>query len=883
MGWIHRLRNAWSGSDDTFDEEARFHLEQRADEYVRAGMSADEAGREARKRFGSLTLARERTAEVDRFRWIDDVRRDLAYGLRMLWRSPGFSLLAILCLTLGIGANAAVFSWIEGILLRPYPLVVDQDRLYAVVSTNRGVGSDETGMSWPDWLDLQRSSTLVESFIAEKITGTTLSTGDRAERAPGSIVSANYFDALGVHPILGRAFVPGEDTGRNAHPVTVISHQVWKERFHGDPQIVGKTQMLNGLPHTIIGVAPDGFYGTFVGYAFQFWVPASMQPQFHAGVYKLEDRGARWIEGFVRLKPGVTMAQAQAELSAAMARLEADFPGTNRGRGIQIFPLWRTPFNGAAAMLPALGVALAVVLAVLLIACANVGNLLLVRAFARQQEMTIRLSIGAGRRRLVKQLLTEGLMLSVIAGIGGVIIATWLRDALAILTPPHNGIILRFAGTLDWRVFAMSASVCLVSTLVFGLVPAFVASDIDLADALRAQSGSVVGSRRAAWVRSTLVVVQIALSFVLLAGAGLLLKSVQAMRTVSPGFTTAGVLTTSVDAFTAGYNVARARILQDELIRRVRAIGGVQSAALSAITPFSYASVPSAQIAVDGYDPPRDQQASADYNMVGPGYFDTLGIPMISGRTFTEADDESAARVAIVDQTMAAQYWRGSDPVGSRVQMNGRWLQVVGLAKAIKTRGFLDAPKPYFYVPLRQNPTAVVGLQIRTPLAPAAIRPSLVREVHALDSNMAPGEVITMREQLERTTSSQLVALTMLIVFGGLALVLAAIGLYGVMAATVAQSARQLALRVALGADTAHVLRLVLGTGFAVTAIGLAIGLAFALGTTRLMGYLLYEVNPRDPLVFTTALVVVALSAAAACTVPAFRATRTDPLQALRG
>ena len=883
MGWMRRLRGSLSDSSKTVDEEAKFHLERRTADYLARGMSDDDARRAANKRFGSVAFARERTADVDRFRWIENFRRDLAYGLRTLRRSPGFSLLAILCLTLGIGANAAVFSWIEGILLRPFPLVADQARLVAVISTNRGGSSEDIGMSWPDWLDLQRRSTLVDAFIAEKITGTTLSAGDRAERAPGSIVAANYFDALGVHPALGRGFLAGEDVGRNAHPVTVISHQVWADRFHSDPQVVGRTQMLNGLPFTIVGVAPEGFYGTFVGYAFQFWVPASMQPQFSAGEYSLEDRAARWIEGFVRLKPGVTIGQAQAELSAVMARLEAEHPATNRGRGIRLLPLWQTPFNGAAAMLPALGVALGVVLVVLLIACANVGNLLLVRAFARQQEMTIRLAIGAGRRRLVQQLLTEGLILSLIAGGGGLLTAIWMRDALAILTPPRNGVTLRFAGDLDWRVLVLSAGVCLASTLVFGLIPAVVTSDVNLAEALRGQSGSVAGSRRAAWTRSTLVVVQIALSFVLLVGAGLLVKSFQAMRTVSPGFTTDGVLTTSVDAFTAGYDARRARIFQDELIERVRAVAGVQSAALSATTPFSYASIPSAPIAVDGYDPPADRQPIADYNMVGPEYFTTLGIPIVSGRAFTAADDQDAERVAIVDESMATQFWRGGDPVGSRLQVKGVWLRVVGVARPIKTRDPWDAAKPYFYVPLRQNPIAVVGLHIRTPLGVSAIRPALVREIHALDSNIAPGEIITMREQIERTTASHRVALTMLMVFGGLALVLAAIGLYGVMAATVAQSARQIALRIALGADASHVLRLVIGTAGTVTGVGIVIGVACALQTTRLMGYLLYEVDPRDPAVFAVALAVITLAAAAACTVPALRATRTDPLQALRG
>ena len=431
--------------------------------------------------------------------------QDLRFGLRMLRRNPGFSILAVVCLTVGIGATAAVFSWIEGILLRPYPLVVDQDRLVALTGTNRG--SDRDDVSWPDFKDLERSSTLADAFIAEKITGSTLTIGDRAERVTGSMVSANYFDAIGVHPILGRGFEVGEDVGRNSHPVTVISYQMWQDRFHGDPNVIGKTQVLAGLPHTIIGVAPNGFYGTFVGYAFQFWVPASMQAQFDAGAYKLEDRGARWIEGFVRLKRGVSIDQAQAELSAVAGRLEATYPETNRGRGVRLYPLWQTPFNNAGAMLPTLGIALAVVMAVLLIACANVGNLLLVRSLARQQEMTIRVSIGAGRLRLVRQLMTEGIILSAIAAIGGLFVARWLRDAIALLTPPRGGVLLRLPGALDWRVFALSGGVCIAATMLFGLVPAILTTRVDLAGALRAEGGGVVGSHGRSWVRSTLVLI----------------------------------------------------------------------------------------------------------------------------------------------------------------------------------------------------------------------------------------------------------------------------------------------------------------------------------------------------------------------------------------
>ena len=882
MGWVRRLRATFSTTDGDFDEERRFHIDQRTDEYVRSGMSKEEARRAALARFGNAALAKERTRDADTFRWIHDLRRDGGYALRMLWRSPGFSLLAILCLALGIGGNAAVFSWIEGILLRPYPLVADQDRLFAVTGTDPGgLGRDD--VSWPDWLDLQRNSRLVEAFIGEKITGTTLSIGDRAQRVNGSMVSANYFDAIGVRPMLGRGFAPGEDSGRNAHPVTVISYQLWQERFHGDPAIIGKTQVLGGLPHTIVGVTPNGFYGTFVGYAFQFWVPASMQPQFDAGVYKLEDRGARWIEGYVRLRPGVTISQAQAEMSAIAARLAADYPETNRGRGVRLYPLWQTPFNNAGALLPTLGIALVVVVAVLLIACANVGNLLLVRAFARHQEMTIRLAVGAGRGRLVKQLMTEGLILSAIAAAGGLVVANWLRDALALLTPPRGGVLLRLPGALDWRVVATSAGVCVIATLLFGLMPAVLTSNIDLAGALRSESSGVIGARSRTWVRSTLVLVQVSLSFVLLVGAGLLIQSLQAVRTASPGFATEGVLTTGIDLFTAGYAPQRAKNFQDQLIDRLQALPAVESVAFSRMTPFSYRTYSTAPIAVDGYDAPPDQQPTAEYNEIGPGFLATIGIPLVEGREFTRADDERAPLAAVVDETMAGQFWSGVDPVGRRVKVRDRWMQIVGVARNARYRNLFETPKPFFYVALRQNFSATTALHVRTAQGPAALAPALVREIHALDSNVTPSELITMREQVERTTAAQRISVTILVGFGGLALVLAAIGLYGVMAATVSQSSRELALRMALGAEASDLLRLVLSKGLALTAAGIVLGLVAALQATRLLGYLLYQVSPRDPLAFGSAFVVICAASLVACVVPAWRATRTDPVCALRG
>ena len=392
----------------------------------------------------------------------------------MLRRSPGFSILALLCLTLGIGTNAAALSWIEGILIRPYPLVAHQDRMVALSGTTRG--GERGGLSYPDFFDFEKNSTLFESFIVDRITGTTLNVGDRAERSVGGIVSANYFDALGVRPILGRGFRPEEGTGRNAHPVTVISYLTWKNRFKGDPDIVGKTQFMNGVQHTIIGVAPEKFHGTFIGISFNFWVPTSMQETFDNTGYKLEDRGTRQVESFAFLKPGVTRQQGQAELCAIAKRLENDFPETNRGHGIEIFPLWKTPFNGAAEISSTLGITAAVVFFVLLIACANVSNLLLARSLLRRHEMTMRLALGAGRRRLIKQLFTEGLLLSLMATLGGIAVAYWSRNALVLAFPVSMpGITIDYPGQLDWRVLLLSVAVCIGSTMLFALMPAMIA------------------------------------------------------------------------------------------------------------------------------------------------------------------------------------------------------------------------------------------------------------------------------------------------------------------------------------------------------------------------------------------------------------------------
>jgi predicted permease len=881
--WMNRLRffAAANRFDGDMREELQFHVETRAAELEQLGFSKEEALLRARREFGSLQLVREDSLAAWQFQWLQDFMADLRIGSRMLRRSLGFSVLAVLCLTLGIGANAAVYSWIEGILFRPYPAVTHQERLVAIGGTALGEPGD-TGLSWPDFQDLQRSCTLCEAVFVSKITGTTLSIGDRAERTTGSIVSANYFDAIGLPPLLGRGFLPGEDQGQSAHPVAVISYQLWQGRFKGDPEIIGKTQRLNGVVHTIIGVMPENFRGTFVGWAMNFWVTASMEDLFEGGGYKLEDRGARWIESYARLKPGVTLPQAQQELAAISQRLEATYPATNRGRGIRFWPLWQTPFNNAATLLPTLETMLAVVAFVLLIACANVGNLLLLRSFARRHEMSVRLAIGASRVRLWKQLLTEGLVLSFFGAVGGLLVAYWSRHLLVLLFPARGGVQMHLPGEIDWRVLALSAGVCLLTTVLLGVVPAVQTGKIDLASSMKMESAGVGGGRDRAWVRSGLVLVQVSLSFILLVGTGLLMQSLLQIRNTSPGFNTRGVQDTAIDLVSAGYTPERAQTFQDALLERVRSLPGVESAAFARMTPLSYVSSASAPIVVDGYTPPPEESPTAEYNEVGDNYFVTIGIPLVAGREFTRADDEKAALVAVVNETMAQRYWQGRDPLGQRLQFKGRWLQVVGIAKDSKYSSVREKPTPFFFVPVRQNSLRAAILNIRTPLAPQTMATALAREVHALDPNIAPYELITMQEQLERSTSPQMVAVTLVGVLGALALLLAAIGLYGVMSYAVSQSTRELGLRMALGAGAANLLRLVLSRGLALTGAGVLLGAATAFLLTRLLGNLLYKVSPRDPLAFGSAFVVMLAAALAACLLPAWRAARIDPMRALR-
>jgi predicted permease len=865
--------------EQEMQEELREHLARQIAENIAKGMSSEEARRSAMRALGEVAQIEQQCRDARGGNFLQDLFQDLRYGLRQLRRNKGFSALAILCLTLGIGANAAVFSWLEGILFRPYPAVAHQERLFAVAATVKGESTPDL-LSWPDFIDLRRNCSLCEDSFVSKVTGSTLNNGDHAEVITGSIVSANYFDAIGVYPILGRGFDPADDVGRNSRAVVVISNRMWRDRFKGDEEIIGKALRLKNVPHTIIGVAPEGFYGTFVGRAIQFWVPVSMQETFGGGGYKLEDRGARWIESYVRLKPGVSEAQAQQQISAIAARLENDYPTTNRGRSIGLWPLWQTPFNHAGELLPTLEVMVGVVAFVLLIACANVGNLLLVRSFVRRHEMSVRLAIGASRGRLLKQLLTEGLILSALGTAGGFLMAYRCRHLLVMLLPGGDAMYL--PGTIDGRVMAIGVGICLLVTLIVGTVPVFQISQLDLVEPLKADSSGVVGSRGRAWMRSGLVVFQVSLSFILLVGAALLLESLEKIRGTNPGFATTSVVTTGVSLLAAGYDVPRAKTFQDELIDRLRALPGVESVAFANVTPLGYIMYSSTPIAVDDYQPSINEQPEVEYNQVSPDYFATLGIPLFSGREFMRSDDENAPLVAIVNRTMVERYWRGQDPIGRRLQVKAGWARVVGVAADSKYESIREVPKPFFYVPLRQDFVREPELFIRTTQPLHSILAAVVEEVHALDANLALYGMITLQEQVNRSTSSQIIAVTLVSILGGLALLLAGVGLYGVMSYAVAQSTRELALRIALGAGAANLFQLVISRGLRLTAAGLLFGTGMALLMTRLLGQLLYNVSPYDPAVFGLAFAVMTITATFACLLPALRASRTDPARVLR-
>ncbi len=810
---------------------------------------------------------------------MDTILNDIRYAVRVLLKNPTFTAIAVASLALGIGANTTVFSWMKGILFRPLPAVEASEQLVVVAS--RSLSGSYTSTSYPDYLDMRDASEGLDGLIAFEMSPMSMSDGREARRVYGSIVTGNYFDVLGIRAALGRTFTADEDKTPNANPVVVISHGLWHRAFGSDQNVSGKIISLNNQPFTIIGVAPEDFTGTFVGLSLDLWVPMMMQERILTGGSRLDRRGDRWLQVMGRLKPGVSITQAEAGIDAVARRLAEEHPRTNEGRTAALFPLWQSPWGASVVLRPVLFILFAVVSLVLLIACANVANLLLARAFARRKEIAIRLSMGASRARLIRQLLTESILLALLGGAGGLLIAYWSTGLLMAITPAMD-VPVKLSLGVDSAALAFTLIVSVLTGVIFGLAPALQASRPDLVATLKEETAKSTGGRGRARLRGALVVAQVSLSLLLLICAGLFLKSLGRAQTMDPGFDTHGVLLVSIDLFANGYTAEGGKLFQQQFVERVGALPGVESASLARRVPMGLSGSSSSSFAIDGYELREGEEISIEYNLVSPGYFRTLKIPVLSGREFAAEDNDQSQKVVVINETMAKRYWRGEDPVGRRLRRGGDTYVVAGVARDIKYRTLGEAPQPHLYFPLFQNYRPDVTLQVRAGAGPLSLIEAVRQTSAAMDPRLPLFDVKTLDEHVSLSMIPQRIAAMMLGLFGALALALASVGLYGVMANAVNQRTQEIGIRMALGASYRSVLGLVLGQGMSLALIGVAGGLVAAFALTRLMSSILLGVSATDFLTFAATSLLLMAVALAACFIPARRAARLDPMIALR-
>ena len=806
--------------------------------------------------------------------------QDVRYGFRRLRQSPGFTALAILSLALGIGANTAIFSLVDTVLLRPLP-VAKPAQLVAVYGTLHN-GADFTIQSYLNYKDYRdRSGDVLSGLIAYRFAPMSLSHGSSNERVWGYEVSGNYFDVLGVRPILGRAFLPEEDVTPGAHPVAMLGYGCWQKRFAADPAIVGRTVTLNGHTFNIIGVAPKGFVGTEVAYSPEVFVPMAMAREIEPGSEWLESRDNDNIFVVGRLKDNVSTQQAESALQAITLQLAREHPQENEGRGVRLMSPGLFIPDIRSSVITFAGVLMVVVGLVLLLACVNLANLLLARATERRKEIAIRLALGASRARLVRQLVTESVLLALAGGAAGLLLAAWLNDLVAATRLPTDIAIL-FDLRIDWRVMTFTLVVSVLTGVVFSLLPALQASKPELVPALKDEAS--LGGFRRSRLRNTLVIVQVALSLVLLASAGLIVRSLQAAQRMRPGFNPENAVALSFDVGLQGYDEQRGRDFQRQVLERAQNLPGVASAALVYNVPLSL-NFNSTTIYTEGQAATTSSQLPlAIPNYVSPNYFHTMEIGL-RGRDFTEQDNKKESRFAIVNETFARKFWPDGDAIGKRFNYSGPkdpYWEVIGVAADGKYESLGEPAKPAFYRPLLRDYNSTISLVARTQGDPQAVITALRREILALDPTLPLYDVKTLTEHMQIPLFPARMAAAVLGSFGLLALLLAAVGIYGVMSYVVAGRTREIGVRMALGASARDVLKLIVGQGMMLAVIGLGVGLAVAFAAARLLTSLLYGVSPADPLTFATITMLLAAVALLACYIPARRATKVDPMVALR-
>jgi len=803
--------------------------------------------------------------------------QDVRYGLRSMRRRPGFTLVAVLVAGLGIGANATIFSWIQALVLDPLPGVADPGRLVAL----NGVEGDrrELSFSWPNFRDLHGQ--LPESLsgvLAQRPVPLSLRLGDRPERVWGALVGGDFFEVLGVKAVRGRTFRSEEMTTPGTYPVAVVGYALWRERLGGRDDAVGAPLTINGRAFTVVGVLPPSFRGAEAAFGLDVYVPMMMQESIVSG-QRLEARGNGWLHVLGRLAPGATLEQAQAGLDVAAARLAAGHP-VNEGRGIAVFPLWRAPSSASSVLAPVLAVLAGLVGVVLLIACVNVASLLLARAAAREREVAVRLAVGASRSRLVRQLLTESVLLALAGGLAGIAMAAVTSRALVGLLPPTPFPVEIRTG-LSLPLVAFGALVSTLTGLLFGLAPALQATRGDMGG-LKHSAGALGGGRRPVRLRQTLVVGQLAMSMLLLVSAGLFLRTLWNARALDPGYAEDQGLLASLDLQPAGYSEEAGRAFHAELLRRVEALPGVRAASLATHVPLSLGGGSDTSGAIEGYEPREDEHIVLFYNEVSPGYFDTLGVPLVAGRGIDERDGADGAHVVVINETMARRYWRGGQALGGRVRLGDRALEVVGIAGDGRYRRLDEEPLSYMYLPLAQYWEPEATLQVATDVDPRSVLTELHRSVAGLDPELPLFDVRTLAEHRELAVYLQDLTATLLGAFGLLALSLAAVGVYGVVAQSVSRRTQEIGVRMALGASRGEILRLVLGQGAAFVAMGLVLGAAAALAVAPLFRSQLLGVGAADPVSFGVTAAVLAAAALAACALPARRAAAIEPVAALR-
>lgn len=811
---------------------------------------------------------------------METLLRDVRLALRLLLRRPLVSGLAVLSLALGIGANTAVFSIVNALFFKSLP-VSDPGTLvalYTVDERNPGLNP----LSHLNWKDLREQRDVFADVTAYDWVSLSLSTGGESELGSGQLVAGNYFSTLGVKAARGRLIAPEDDLTVGAHPVVVLSHAFWTRRLGGREDVIGSTLLLNAAPFTVIGVTPPAFTGVTVGLQPDVWAPMAMNRELHRDANWYEQRRGLFLFALARLAPGATPAGAQATAATLGQRLAREYPADNEGRTFRVVPFAQStlPTGLREPALAAAGMLSVIVGLVLLIACANVANLLLARAATRRKEIALRLALGAGRAALVRQLLTESLLLALAGALGGLLVALWARGAiLGFLPSLPLPITVTLALDLDARVLGVTLVIALVTGLVAGLAPAWQLARPQLVEALKERGGAELRIARRVSLRSLLVGAQVALAFVALAGAGLFVRSLAAAQRSDPGFDTEHLGLVSFDLTLQGYDDARGRLFADQALERVGALPGVERVTLAQTGPLGLGLLRS--VFPEGQEGGRG--VLVQVNAVGPGYFETLSVPLVRGRAFGPADRHGAPSVAVINQTMAAQFWPGRDPVGQRFRFFGEntTVEVVGVARDAKYNTLGEDPQPYLYQPLDQAFTGVLTLVARAHGDPERILLPLQRELRGLQRELPLVGLSSVGQAITNSLWASRLGASLLLVFGALALVLASVGIYGVMSYTVSQRAPEIGIRMALGADRGRVLRLVLRQGMQVVGVGLLLGVAVALALTRLVGALLF-VSPGDPLVFGAMGATLVAVGALANVFPARRAASLDPLRALR-